>query len=179
MKKQLFVIPVALFLCLAVGCQDRAAVSELEGFQAQAKAEVDNTSLVKRYIETINAGNYDAMGDFLSPEYSIYSPSGHPEPTSREKLIENYKGVAQAFSEFKWDVVDIMAAGDKVICRMKVKGTTKAGVPGLPDAPTQIEIGMITIMRFENGKIAEEWQEDDQLGFARQLGMELKPKEEK
>ena len=29
-----------------------------------------------------------------------------------------------------------------------------------------------------DGKVVEEWQEDDQLGLARQLGMELKPKEE-
>jgi len=32
-------------------------------------------------------------------------------------------------------------------------------------------------MRIENGKAVEEWQEDNQLGLARQLGMELKPKE--
>ncbi len=30
-------------------------------------------------------------------------------------------------------------------------------------------------MRMENGRVAEEWQEDDQLGLVRQLGMELKP----
>jgi hypothetical protein len=32
--------------------------------------------------------------------------------------------------------------------------------------------------KLENGKIVEEWHEDDQLGFVLQLGMELKPKEE-
>jgi 2-polyprenyl-3-methyl-5-hydroxy-6-metoxy-1,4-benzoquinol methylase len=42
----------------------------------------------------------------------------------------------------------------------------------------KFEFSMITIMRIQGGRIIEEWQEDDQLGFARQLGMELKPKED-
>jgi hypothetical protein len=32
-------------------------------------------------------------------------------------------------------------------------------------------------MRMKDAKVVEEWQEDDQLGFVRQLGLELKPKE--
>ena len=39
-------------------------------------------------------------------------------------------------------------------------------------------ISLFAIMRIENGRVVKKWQEDDQLGFARQLGMELKPKEE-
>jgi len=60
-----------------------------------------------------------------------------------------------------------------------IHGLSKAGLPGLPESPANFKFSMITIMRIKNGKIVEEWQEDDQLGFARQLGMELKPKEKK
>ena len=33
------------------------------------------------------------------------------------------------------------------------------------------------IVRIENGKVVEEREDFDQLGFLQQLGMELKPKE--
>jgi len=38
------------------------------------------------------------------------------------------------------------------------------------------EFGLITIIRLQDGKIVEEWQQGDQLRFARQMGMELMPK---
>jgi steroid delta-isomerase-like uncharacterized protein len=161
-----------------VGCQDKAAMAELEAMKAQAAVEEQNISLVKRYIEVFNEGDFEAFKDLLSSNYVIYSPSGYPEPTSREKLIENYKGMQEAFSEFIWNIEDIIAAGDKVICRIIANCTYKGGIPGLQKSEKEVKFSLITIMRLENGKVIEEWQEDDQLGFARQLGMELKPKEE-
>jgi len=179
MKKLLIVVPLALFLCFMVSCQDKEAMAELEGFKAQAEVEEQNIALVKQYIETFNKGNFEAFKELLSHDYAIYSPSGYPEPSSREKLIENYKGVAEVFSEFTWNIEDIIAAGDKVICRIIARATYKGGVPGLPETEKKVEFSLITIIRIENGKVVEEWQEDDQLGLVRQLGMELKPKEEK
>ncbi len=179
MKKLLMVMLLALFLCFLVSCQDKEAMAKLEGFKAQAEVEEQNIALVKHYIETFNKGNFEAFKELLSHDYAIYSPSGYPEPSSREKLIENYKGAAEAFSEFTWNIEDIIAAGDKVICRIIARATYKGGVPDIPVAEKKVEFSLITIMRIENGKVVEEWQEDDQLGLVRQLGMELKPKEEK
>ncbi|MFC2163789.1 ester cyclase [Acidobacteriota bacterium] len=178
MKKFLMIFLLFLIVCFMLSCQDTDAIAELEEFKAQAEVEQQNMELAKRYIEAINDGNFDAFKEFLSSDYAIYSPSGYPEPTSREKLIENYKGVQEAFSEFIWNIEDIIAARDKVICRIMIRATSKSGVPGLPETEKEVKFSLITIMRMDNGKVVEEWQEDDQLGFARQLGMELKPKEE-
>jgi steroid delta-isomerase-like uncharacterized protein len=176
MKKLYMILSLALILCFMVGCQDKEAMAELETMKAQAEVEEQNISLAKRYIEALNGGDFEAFEELLSSNYAIYSPSGYPEPTSREKLIENYMGVREAFSEFIWNIEDIIAAGDKVICRIIANCTYKGGVPGLPENEKKVKFSLITIMRVENGKVIEEWQEDDQLGFARQLGMELKTK---
>lgn len=167
MKKRLMILPLALIFFSIVGCQDK---------DAQVALEEQNKELAKRYIETLNEGNFEAFKELLSPDYAIYSPSGYPEPTSREKLIENYKGARTAFPEFSWNIEDMIAARDKVICRIIISGTYKGEAPNLPAPEKEFKFSLITIMRMENGKIIEEWQEDDQLGFARQLGMELKPK---
>ncbi len=178
MKKLIKVVPLALFLCIMVSCQDKEAMAELEEIKVRAEVEEQNMALARSYVETFNKGNFEALKELLSPDYAVYNPSGYPEPTSREKLIESLKGAAEAFSEFTWNIEDMIAAGDKVICRIIARGTYKGGVPGLPKTEKKFEFSLITIMRIENGKVVEEWQEDDQLGLARQLGMELKPKEE-
>ncbi len=178
MKKIIVILPLLVILVFILSCQNKEAMAELEIFSAKDQVEEQNIALANRYIEEFNKGNFEAFKEFLSSDYAIYSPSGYPEPTSREKLIDNYKGVREAFTEFTWNIEDIIAAGDKVICRIIANCTYKGGVPGLPETEKEIKFSLITIMRIENGKIVEEWQEDDQLGFARQLGMELKPKEE-
>ena len=177
MKKPSLIGPMALVICFMFGCQGGEALTELEAYKAQAELEVQNKSLVRHYVDTFNNGDYEALKELLSPDYAVYSPSGYPEPTSREALIEGYEGALEAFSEFTWSIEDIVAAEDKVICRIIAKGTYKGGVPGLPEDAKPFKFSMITIMRIEDGKIVEEWQEDDQLGLARQLGMELKPRE--
>ena len=171
------VLLFALILCCIVGCKDRKAMTELAKFKEKTETEERNVALAKHYIEAINKGNFDAMKELLSPDYAIFSPSGYPKSTSREKLIENYIIVKNSFPEFVWSIKDIIAANDKVICRIIINGSYKGEIPNLPDTEKSFEFSLITIIRIENGQIIEEWQEDDQLGFARQLGMELKPKE--
>lgn len=178
MKRQSMILPLALILCFIVGCQDKGAMAELEEFKAKAALEEQNKELATSYFETLNEGNFEAFKELLSPDYAIYSPSGYPEATSREKLIENYKEVRKAFPEFIWNIQDMIAAKDKIICRIMIRAKYKGGMPGLPANEKEVKSSLITIMRMEKGKVVEEWQEDDQLGFVRQLGMELRPKEE-
>ena len=178
MIKRLMIIALALLLGLTAGCLNTKTTAELQGFKARAELEKQNLELVKRYIELINQGDFKSLKEYLAPDYGIYSPSGYPEPTSREKLIENYEAAAQAIDSFAWKTEEFIAAGDKVICRIMISGIYTGNIPGLLETGKQFTFSMITIIRVENGKIVEEWMEDDQLGLTRQLGMELRPKEE-
>jgi steroid delta-isomerase-like uncharacterized protein len=175
--KRLLIIIMIFLLFFALGCQDKEVKTELEEMKAQEELEKQNKELAKQYIQTINEGNFEAFKEILSPDYEIYNPSGYPEPTSREKLIENYKGALQAFSDFNWSIEDMIASSDKVVVRIIVRGTYKGGNPEIPVPEKNFQFSLITILRIEKGLIVEEWQEDDQLGLARQLGMELKPRE--
>ena len=177
MKKLVMILFLIFLLWFLMGCQDKQAMAELEELKAQAEIEGQNKALAIRYIEAINNGNFDAFKELLSTDFAIYSPSGFPKPTSREKLIENYEMATKAFTEFTWSIEDIIAAGDKVIIRVMISGIFQGEVPDLPTKAIEVKFSLISIMRVENGRIAEEWQEDDQLGLVRQLGMELKPKE--
>ena len=160
-----------MILCVSwcMGCQSMESEPELED---------QNKELAKQYIETINTGDFEALEKYLSADFSIYSPSGYPEPTSREKLIENYNATKESFSEFNWNIEDMLAAEDMVVCRVTITGIFNGTIPGLPTTEKEFRFSLITIMRMKDGKVVEEWQEDDQLGFARQMGMELKPKDE-
>ncbi len=179
MKKLIIIIFMVFLLYFLFGCRDNQANAELDAMKAKAEVEEQHKELAKLYVETFNKKDFEAFLELLSPDYAIYSPSGYPEPTSREKLIENYKGALNVFSELTWSIEDLIASGDKVVIRFVVRGTYTGNIPDIPVAGKEVKFSMITIIRIENGKVVEEWQEDDQLGLVRQLGLELKPKEEK
>jgi len=67
----------------------------------------------------------------------------------------------------------------RIYLNYTTKGTHTGDIEGSPETGKEIEFGSIMIARVENGKFVEEWDEMDTLGMMMQLGMELKPIEEK
>ena len=180
MKKLLLILPLAMILCFAVSCQDKAAMAELEEFRAQAALEKQNKELVLRYNEEMDNQNFDAVMELLSPDYAYCFPSGGSEPGSREQAIAQVKMFQNAVPDLVHNIEEIMAVGDKVIFRFIARGTNTGDIKemGITATGNSVEVSSIVIVRIKNGKIVEEWQEADMLGFMQQFGFELKPKEE-
>jgi steroid delta-isomerase-like uncharacterized protein len=178
MKKLLVILPFVLILYFMVGCQDKEAMAELEEFKAQTALEEQNGEIVKRLYEEYNKGNIEIFKDLYAPDYGFYSPSNSPKPRSREETIESAKMIFRAFPDSVWNIEELLAGGDRVIVRFVYRGTHQEEFMGIPPTGNKIEVSGIIIIRIKNGKILEEWEDADSLGFMQQLGMELKPKDE-
>ena len=179
MKKLLTIIPLVILLCFTFGCQDKAAMEELEEFRAQAALEEENKALVIRYTEAWESGNLEAIKEIFSPDFVWHAPVGL-DISSEEYIESNRKNMEQrkvAFPDMTIINEDVIVKGDKVITRYTLRGTHIGNVEGIPATGNKIEFSGIEIIRIENGKIAESWEENNLLRFYQQLGMELKPKE--
>lgn len=91
-----------------------------------------------------------------------------------------FESLLTAFPDRKWEIVDLIAEGDRVVARLKVSGTHQ-GTPALPIEgglrlqripPTgrAYSIQHIHIFHIVDGKIAEHWATRDDLGLLEQLG---------
>jgi len=72
--------------------------------------------------------------------------------------VDLYKRV---LSDLRITVEDQVVAGDRVVSRFVVTGTNRG---------RRVRFGGITISRFEDGLIVEDWTVTDTLGLLRQLG---------
>ena len=63
-----------------------------------------------------------------------------------------------------------MAEGDKVVTRYTVSSIHQGEFFGVAATGEQITMSGISIDRFEDGKMVEEWPEYDLLGVMRQIG---------
>ncbi|NIO47896.1 MAG: hypothetical protein GTN73_00440 [Candidatus Aminicenantes bacterium] len=115
----------------------------------------------------------------LFPDFVWHASDGGDY--SSEEIIEiNRKAIEQhktAFPDMTFINEDVIVKGDKVITRYALRGTHTGDVEGIPATGNKIEFSGIEIIRIENRKIAESWEENNLLRFYQQLGMELKPKE--
>ena len=75
------------------------------------------------------------------------------------KSVAMYRAM---FPDVRIEVVDQVADGDRVVSRWVLHGAHRGRRVTLPG---------ITISRFENDKIAEDWTVSDNLGLLRQIGV--------
>ncbi|UCE42323.1 MAG: ester cyclase [Candidatus Aminicenantes bacterium] len=177
MKKHLFILPLVLVVCFMVGCQDKEAMAELEEFKAQAALEEENKALVMRFFDVWESGDFEDIKEILSPDYVWHTTTG--QDLSLEVTIETLKQQIAMISDRAFSIEDIIPKGDKVLARYAFSGTHTGDAEGFPATGKEFVIKGIEIVRIENGKIVEAWEEVNFLNFYQQIGYELKPKEEK
>ena len=81
-----------------------------------------------------------------------------------------FTGFTGAISDFREEVVDQIAEGDKVVTRLSGSGRHTSELMGAAPTGKTIKFTAVVISRFVGGKIAEEWVEFDALSFLQQLG---------
>ncbi len=172
MKKLYLILPLALMLCFMVGCQDKAAMAELEEFKAQAEVEEQNID-----YKALESADVEKMRDYYSPETLYYSPSGSSDPMSGEENIEYTKMIMGAIPDISHSFEEIYAVDNKVIARWMIEGTHVGELEGFPPPGNTFKVSSISIFTIKDGKIIEMRDETDMLSLMMQLGMELKPKE--
>jgi len=75
-------------------------------------------------------------------------------------------------SDFSLTVEDIAVAGDVVWTRNRARGTSTTSVMGFGPTGHRLELDVIDIGRFEDGKLVEHWGIADQMGLLMQLGFD-------
>jgi steroid delta-isomerase-like uncharacterized protein len=178
MKNMIMVLPLALILSFIIGCQDQAAMAELEDFRAQAALEKANKALAERFIDAaFNKPDLDTLKEILSPDY-IH----HPQKGTDETLEDALRGLQERTKMFPDQAItieDMFVKGNKIAVRCTFSGTHTGDSEGFPATGKKVEMRAFMIIRVENGKIAEDWGGRDLLSLYQQLGFELRPKEEK
>jgi steroid delta-isomerase-like uncharacterized protein len=128
----------------------------------------DNKALVRRYFDLLNANDLDAV-------FALYTPDsrhhfGSVPTLDAAGVIGMIAQFLAAFPGMHHEVLDQVAADDRVATRIFVRGTHQADLMDIPASGRTIEIGVIYIHVIANGRIVEQWQNSDSLGMMQQLG---------
>ncbi|KAF4406575.1 ester cyclase [Streptomyces lycii] len=101
----------------------------------------------KRYVEALNAREFDRMDEFVHESIIM-----HSEPSSREALVAQLNSIVDAVPDFHWEVQELAVNGDSLAVRAINTGTPAKEWLGAAPTGKPIEIVEYAIYRVRDGK---------------------------
>jgi steroid delta-isomerase-like uncharacterized protein len=130
----------------------------------------ENKAVVRRFLdEVIGAGNMSAAVEVCTADL-VWHGAGVGELVGLEAFTHEVAPFFSAFPDLAVTPEDMLAEGDKVVCRYRWRGTHNGEFFGISATDKQVMVTGVGIYRIADGKIAEEWWLEDLLGLMRQLG---------
>ena len=132
-----------------------------------------NKSVVREFFEeVVNAGNLDRADELVSPSYIEHQELPGGEGRQGIEVAKGFLSLMRgAFPDFRFEVEDLIAEGDKVAARVIVSGTHLGEMMGLAPTGKRVSTSGIEVFRFEDGKMAEHWAAFEALDMLQQIGM--------
>ena len=134
----------------------------------------ENKAVVRRWFDEVwNKGRAEAI-DEMFDEYGIaHGLSDDPANPIRGPgdYRPFYEAFRQAFPHMEIVIEDMVAEGDKVAARCSVRGKHEGDFMGRAATQSPVELTGMTIVRIENGKIVEAWNNFDFMTLYKQCGL--------
>ena len=132
---------------------------------------MDNKELVRAFHEkAFVQHDLNGAAELISDNYCVHDPAMPGFVGGREAFKKMCGEGMEGTRDFSVTVNDQIEEGDRVVTRWTMAGCQTKDYPGIPNKGGCFKVGGITISRISDGKIAEEWVDWDNEGFAKQLG---------
>ena len=130
----------------------------------------ENKALARRSWEIVSPDNLDLIEEVYAPDLVWHEPD--QDIRGYEQAKQFVSSFFAAMPDINITVEDLIAEGEKVVSRYTIRGTHQGETEEFgPPTGRQMQLEGITIHRFEDGKIVEEWERYDNLSVLQQLGL--------
>jgi steroid delta-isomerase-like uncharacterized protein len=130
-----------------------------------------NKAVVRRLFEEVaNGHDLDVLDELVAEDVVNHAA------TEEHKLgIEGFRHVMEwgfaLLPDGRYEVLDTIAEGDMVACRVRASGTMQGEMFGIPPTGKAFSAEHVHWHRVVDGKLVERWAVRDDLGTLIQLGI--------
>jgi steroid delta-isomerase-like uncharacterized protein len=134
-----------------------------------ASAQEQNKQVVRQFFEFYNGHDTERMGQLISStNYFFHFPGMAPLDWNGHKQF--LVGIISAFPDFRHNIIDVVAEGDKVAVRFNITATHKGEFQGISPTGKEVSFDGTEFFTIIDGKITEEWVIVDMMGLMQQIG---------
>lgn len=136
---------------------------------------IDNTATVEEFFDRLNDQDLSVVDDLCAEEFSVeISLKGTgASAIGTDGVKAMYEEYFAAFPDFRHEIVELVAEGDRVAVFLCSTGTHEGEFRGVQPTGNEIEIDDAGLLRLSDGEIVDMWPQSDMLGLFEQLGVDL------
>lgn len=137
----------------------------------------ENKEIVRRYYEeAFNEGRIELLDELVAEDVVNYDPLSDETLTPEEArgfdgFVRHVEVAREAFPDATVTIEEMIAEDDSVCVRFTFEGTHEGRFVGIEPTGERVNGTNMVLMHIEDGKIAERWEESDNLEFLQQLGV--------
>lgn len=133
-----------------------------------------NRATFARLHDALNSGDMEVISttidEVVAPDLVFHQPV-RADAAGVQALKQVWAMLLRAFPDVHVEPEDVIAEGDRLVCRNTVTGTHEGQYGGLAPTGRSVTYDEIFVFRFADGRIAEIWGVVDVLAQMRQLGL--------
>jgi steroid delta-isomerase-like uncharacterized protein len=181
-KNTLAAVNLALLCLLATGGQGQvqapaAAVAPKQAVDAASPVAAENQpidTVPRKYVDLWNTGDFDQFKPFFSPFFM--TSHGPRVMVNAGMLMHVITAWRKSMPDLTFKIEDTVIQGDRVAMRLTLTATYKevlfpfTAQPAPNDPPRAIRAAEMLFFRVKDGKIAEIWEQYDELVMRQQMG---------
>ena len=129
-----------------------------------------NKAVIRSFVDAWNSRDFGRF-ETLMGEGAVLRIGGGVvpcDPSGTRAIAEQW---TTAFPDWRFDLLALIAEGDRVVAHMPYSGTHRQPILGVAPTDRSCSVDEIVIFRVSEGKIAEAWEVYDEAGMWRQLGV--------
>jgi steroid delta-isomerase-like uncharacterized protein len=143
--------------------------------EEEAMSTERNKATVRKELEVFGSGNFAVLDELVADDYISHDPT-LPEPIrGRDAYRAHIASLRAGLADLQVRVDDQVADGDTVVTRWTATARHEGDLFGIAPTGRAVTITGISIERFHDGRIVEDWAYWDALGLMRQLGVVPEP----
>jgi predicted ester cyclase len=131
-----------------------------------------NKTAATRFIEAFNTDDWDTVRELVAPNFVFHHPDSGTVKAGPEGMVRAWSAFKTALPDSWHPIPVLIAEGDYVTNLLPTYGNfTGEPYHGVPPTGKWLEYGMVNMVRFENGKLAEIWFGMDSFAEKQQMGI--------
>jgi C-1 hydroxylase len=134
-----------------------------------------NKELVRAFIAAWNVREFDRFDDLMA-DTAVLNIGGATVPCDPAGTRAIAQQWTAAFPDWRFDLLGLVAEGDRVVAHMPYGGTFANAIDGIAPTGRFAQVDEMVNFRIAGGKVAEAWEVYDEAGMWRQLGVSPLPR---
>ncbi len=130
-----------------------------------------NKQLARDYFRAFLAADAGWWAKHIAPSFRRHDPGLPFEVVGPEGIKKLADALLPGIPDMQLPIEDVVAEGEKVLVRLRVRGTHGGTLMGIPATGRKIDIAVLDLFSIRGGVLIEHWALLDNLGMLRQLGV--------